>query len=73
MGTLKDSSDLDAVFCMLTDILNQSTELLFVGDDADKIIADAFRLPVSDDSYILEGVVSRKKQLIPPIMESLQE
>ena len=73
MSTVKDTSDLDAVFCMLTDILNQTTELLFVGDGADKIIADAFRLPVSEDSYILEGVVSRKKQLIPPIMESLQE
>ena len=73
MKTVKETSDLNAVFCMLTDILNQTTELLFVGDDADKIIADAFRLPVSEDSYILEGVVSRKKQLIPPIMESLQE
>lgn len=73
MSTVKESTDLNAVFCMLTDILNQTTELLFVGDDADKIIADAFRLPVSEDSYILEGVVSRKKQLIPPIMESLQE
>ncbi|MDC7280098.1 MULTISPECIES: putative manganese-dependent inorganic diphosphatase [Pseudobutyrivibrio] len=73
MSTVKETSDLNAVFCMLTDILNETTELLFVGDDADKIIADAFRLPVSEDSYILEGVVSRKKQLIPPIMESLQE
>ena len=73
MGSVQTSSDLDAVFVMLTDILNESTELLFVGDSADKIIADAFRMPVASDSYILEGVVSRKKQLIPPIMESLQE
>ena len=67
------ADDLNAVFVMLTDILNESTELLFEGDSADKIIADAFRLPVASDSYLLEGVVSRKKQLIPPIMESLQE
>ncbi|QFJ53624.1 putative manganese-dependent inorganic diphosphatase [Pseudobutyrivibrio xylanivorans] len=73
MQTVQASSDLDAVFVMLTDILNESTELLFVGDTADKIIADAFRMPVATDSYLLEGVVSRKKQLIPPIMESLQE
>ncbi len=73
MKTVQSSSGLDAVFVMLTDILNQSTELLFVGDTADKIIADAFRMPVATDSYVLEGVVSRKKQLIPPIMESLQE
>ncbi|MCR5580609.1 MAG: putative manganese-dependent inorganic diphosphatase [Pseudobutyrivibrio sp.] len=73
MDTVLNSSDLDAVYVMLTDILNESTELLFVGGEADKIIADAFRMPVAADSYILEGVVSRKKQLIPPIMESLQE
>ncbi len=73
MSTVLKNDNLDAVFVMLTDILNQTTELLFVGDSADKIIADAFRMPVASDSYILEGVVSRKKQLIPPIMESLQE
>ena len=73
MSTVLNTSDLNAVYVMLTDILNQSTELLFVGGEADKIIADAFRMPVAADSYILEGVVSRKKQLIPPIMESLQE
>ncbi|MCR5195602.1 MAG: putative manganese-dependent inorganic diphosphatase [Pseudobutyrivibrio sp.] len=73
MNTVLNSSDLNAVFVMLTDILNESTELLFVGGEADKIIADAFRMPVAVDSYILDGVVSRKKQLIPPIMESLQE
>ncbi|MCR4567832.1 MAG: putative manganese-dependent inorganic diphosphatase [Pseudobutyrivibrio sp.] len=73
MNTVLNSSDLNAVFVMLTDILNESTELLFVGGEADKIIADAFRMPVAVESYILDGVVSRKKQLIPPIMESLQE
>ncbi|WP_458458717.1 putative manganese-dependent inorganic diphosphatase [Pseudobutyrivibrio sp.] len=73
MDTVLASSSLNAVFVMLTDILNETTELLFVGSDAGKIIADAFRMPVATDSYMLEGVVSRKKQLIPPIMESLQE
>ncbi len=73
MDTVLANSELDAVFVMLTDILNETTELLFVGDTADRIIADAFRMPVASDSYILTGVVSRKKQLIPPIMESLQE
>ena len=73
MNTVLNSTDLNAVYVMLTDILDESTELLFVGGEADKIIADAFRMPVAEDSYILNGVVSRKKQLIPPIMESLQE
>ncbi|NEX00740.1 manganese-dependent inorganic pyrophosphatase [Pseudobutyrivibrio sp. NOR37] len=73
MNTVLNSSDLNAVFVMLTDILDETTELLFVGGEADKIIADAFRMPVAAESYVLKGVVSRKKQLIPAIMESLQE
>ncbi len=73
MSTLLASSGLDAIFVMLTDILNESTELIFVGNDAASIIAKAFDTPVSEDSYVLPGVVSRKKQLIPPIIESLQE
>jgi len=70
---LNNDSELNAIFVMLTDILEESTELLFVGGEADKIIADAFRMPVAAESYLLKGVVSRKKQLIPAIMESLQE
>lgn len=73
MANILGTSGMDAIFVMLTDILNQSTELLFVGNDADNIIANAFHLPLAEDSYILPGVVSRKKQLIPPIIESLQE
>lgn len=72
MNNLLDSSDLNAIFVMLTDILNQSTELLYVGNDAGRIISDAFLIPIQEGSFTLPGVVSRKKQLIPPIMESLQ-
>ena len=72
MNNLLDSSDLNAIYVMLTDILNQSTELLYVGNDAGRIISDAFLIPIQEGSFTLPGVVSRKKQLIPPIMESLQ-
>lgn len=58
---------------MMTDILNESTELLFVGNNAGDIVAKAFSLPVQEDSYVLPGVMSRKKQLVPPIIETLQE
>ena len=76
MNSLLQQSGLDAIYVMLTDILNQSTRLLFVGSDAARIVATAFQLPLDTasqpDEYELPGVVSRKKQLIPPIMESLQ-
>ncbi len=64
--------DRDMLLCMLTDIANETTELLFVGNRTDVIIA-AFGASVNDSSVILPGVVSRKKQIIPPILNCINE
>lgn len=63
---------LDMVFVMLTDILHESTTLIYEGEDASALMRDAY----SDDSkegVLLKGVVSRKKQLIPTLMNALAE
>ncbi len=69
-------TDMDVIFFMLTDIMKESTELLFYGKRARQTLEDAFFLrteDVKDDqSCILRNVVSRKKQLIPAIVGSLQ-
>ena len=65
-------SGLQMLFFMLTDIVKESTELLYVGGDAQDLIRDAMGVEPSGDSFILKGVVSRKKQLIPAIMTVLQ-
>lgn len=61
------------VFFMLTDILEESTELLCVGADSRKLAGDAFDGVPVEMGYILPGVVSRKKQLIPAFMETLKQ
>ena len=61
------------IFFMLTDIVKESTELIFVGEDAEQLIADAFGIRAQGDSFILKDVVSRKKQLIPAIMADIQQ
>lgn len=60
------------VFFMLTNIIEESTELLYYGDGAKELIAKAFEKEVPKESCVLEGVVSRKKQLIPAFMMALQ-
>lgn len=60
------------VFFMLTNIIEESTELLYFGDGAKELIAKAFEKEVPSQSCVLEGVVSRKKQLIPAFMMALQ-
>ena len=60
------------VYFMLTDITTQSTELLFYGEGSREMAENAFKMEPENDAFYLEGVVSRKKQLIPPLMEAAQ-
>ena len=62
----------EMLFFMLTNILEESTELIFVGENAPATIEKAFHVQPGKDSALLEGVVSRKKQLIPPMMALFQ-
>ena len=61
------------VFFMLTDILGESTELLFAGKNAEGFVEDAFHVSKDVDSFRLDGVVSRKKQLLPALMAAAQQ
>lgn len=63
---------LDVMYMMLTNIIEETTELLCVGTNARGIITEAFDLPDAVGDIVLKGVVSRKKQLIPAIVVSLQ-
>ena len=48
---------------MLTDVLKEGTQLIYVGDD--EIIQQAFGLSPKDNTLFLQGIMSRKKQIIP--------
>ncbi|MEF9940964.1 MAG: putative manganese-dependent inorganic diphosphatase [Lachnospiraceae bacterium] len=64
---------LDKFFYMLTNIIEESTELLCCGMGAKELIIDAFDLSEEIDDIVLKDVVSRKKQLVPTIVSSLQQ
>mgnify|MGYP000399845422 CR=1 FL=1 len=63
---------LPLIFYMFTDMKTQSTDLMFYGHNAEEIIRDAFHVEPEGSMARLPGVVSRKKQLIPPLMAALQ-
>ena len=65
--------DVNMIFFMLTDIISESTELLYVGNNAEELIENAFGVSPDEDSFRLEGVISRKKQLIPTLMAIMQQ
>ena len=64
---------LDMVFFMLTNIVDEVTELLCYGKGAKEQVLEAFDLPSDTEEIHLLGVVSRKKQLIPAFVISLQQ
>ena len=68
-----EAHNLNMIYFMLTDILAESTELLCVGTGARGIALSAFDLPDNAKSLTLNGVVSRKKQLIPVLVETMQQ
>ena len=55
--------NLSMMILMLTDVLLEGTQLIYVGDD--EIIRNAFGVSPRDNTLFLPGVMSRKKQIIP--------
>lgn len=73
LETARQSQSLDMVFVMLTNILEESTELLCCGQGARKLALDAFDLPDDTETIYLKGVVSRKKQMMPTLASAIQQ
>jgi manganese-dependent inorganic pyrophosphatase len=61
---LKQEGNRHSVFLMLTDIIQESTELLIASDDP-SIIEKAFGVAPEANKVWLKGVMSRKKQVVP--------
>ena len=61
------------VFFMLTNILEESSEIICYGDGSGKLVEDSFEVQEKEGGYLLPGVVSRKKQLIPAFIGTLQQ
>ncbi|MEM3391805.1 MAG: DHHA2 domain-containing protein, partial [Archaeoglobaceae archaeon] len=62
----KKTEGYHSVFLMLTDIMKEGTELLAVTDDP-KVVEKAFGKKLEGRSVWLPGVMSRKKQVVPPL------
>ncbi len=64
---------LERVFFLLTNIQEQSSEVLFCGQGSRELLEKAFGTAVQEDSVVLPDLVSRKKQFIPAMMTVLQD
>ena len=76
MSTILKDIEEDMIFLMLTNILEQKTRLICVGNGAGKLACESFRVAAESltENEVLElpGVVSRKKQLVPALTSGAQ-
>ena len=72
MQSLMDDNGYDLFLLIATNILNSDSELLVVGEPAAKV-EEAFGKKLNDQKRMnLPGVVSRKKQVVPPLTDAFE-
>ena len=73
----RQDKNTDMMFFMLTNIITESTDLLYEGQGAGQLVAKAFHMENIGEEQAncvaLPGVVSRKKQLVPALVLAEQE
>ncbi|WP_112875149.1 manganese-dependent inorganic pyrophosphatase [Paracoccus endophyticus] len=57
----------DEVMLFVVDILNEQSTLLVPNDFVRRVAETSFGVPVTGDSVVLPGIISRKKQIIPAL------
>ncbi|WP_426359654.1 manganese-dependent inorganic pyrophosphatase [Pseudocolwellia sp. HL-MZ19] len=70
MAALKAEGSRHSVMLLLTDIMKEGSEVLVVSDNAD-LTDKAFGKSLTDGKVWIDGIMSRKKQVVPPLQDSL--
>ena len=68
MNNVIEEKGLDLFILLITDIVNSNSQVIALGKDS-HLIEKAYNVTLEDNTALLEGVVSRKKQVIPIVTE----
>ena len=66
-----EKENLDFYVFAATDIVNSNSKIISLGNDA-PVVEKAFGISMDNNTAMLENVVSRKKQMLPPILDMLK-
>ncbi|AMK15048.1 manganese-dependent inorganic pyrophosphatase [Methanobrevibacter olleyae] len=69
MNKIIEEEDLDLFMLLITDIVNSNSQVIAIGKDA-TLVEKAYGVKLEDNAVLLEGVVSRKKQVVPIMTEN---
>ncbi|MDT0594411.1 manganese-dependent inorganic pyrophosphatase [Glaciecola petra] len=69
IAKLKEEGGRHTVLLLLTDIMQEGSQMLIASDD-EGLIETAYGLKATDKKLWLDGVLSRKKQVVPPLQDA---
>lgn len=69
MNKIIEDENLDLFMLLITDIVNSNSQVIALGKDAE-LVEKAYSVKLEDNMVLLEGVVSRKKQVVPIMTEN---
>lgn len=69
MNEIIAEENLDLFMLLITDIVNSNSQVIALGKDA-SLVEKAYGVKLENNTALLEGVVSRKKQVVPVMTEN---
>lgn len=69
MAEILQKGNYHLMMFMLTDIMKQGTDLLVVGETAEKVVQDVFGKKLEGNAVYIDGLMARKKQIAEPLQE----
>ena len=69
MNKIINEKGLDLFVLLITDIVNSNSQVIALGKNAD-LVEKSYGVKLEDNTALLKGVVSRKKQVIPIMTEN---
>ena len=69
MNEIIAEENLDLFMLLITDIVNSNSQVIALGKDA-SLVEKAYGVKLEDNTALLKGVVSRKKQVVPIMTEN---
>ena len=69
MNEIIDEEGLDLFMLLITDIVNSNSQVIALGKNA-SLVDKAYGVTLEDNTALLEGVVSRKKQVVPVMTDN---
>ena len=72
LNNIAKSNDYKIAALFVTDIINNNSYLIY-NDKAKDYLTESFNIVDIKEGILIKGVISRKKQIVPPIMSVLEK